>query len=79
MEVQYKDFKGTEMLDIKMPSPARQEHKKPAYDREKAENKAVPSGEKDSGKKAIFFLWATVVIILSGAAWYYLLKFLLKF
>lgn len=79
LEVQYRDFKGSEMLDIKMASHARQEDKKPVQKGTEAENNDPGSEKKRAGKKAVFFFWATVLIILSALAWYYLLKFFMKF
>jgi methionyl-tRNA synthetase len=79
MEVHYKDFRGSEMLDIKMSSLTRQKDKKPARKETEALNKRPLPENKHAGTKAVFFFWATVVIILSAFAWYYLLKFLLKY
>jgi len=79
IEVHYKDFKGSEMLDIKMTSPARQEEQRPAQKRTEATDNVPRSEKKMAGRKAVFFLLAGVVIIISAFAWYYLLKFLLKF
>lgn len=79
VEVQYKDFKGSEMLDIKMSSHTRQKDGKPAQKAIKAANKRPQSEKKREGNKAVFFFWATIVIILSALAWYYLLNFLMKF
>jgi hypothetical protein len=79
MEVHYKDFKGSEMLDIKMASHARQEDEKQAQKNNVAADNGPRSEKKSAGKKAVFFFWATIGIILSALAWYYLLKFLPKF
>ena len=79
VEVQYKDFKGSEMLDIKMSSHTRQKDEKPAQKATEAANKRPQSEKKREGNKAVFFFWTTIVIILSALAWYSLLKFLLKF
>lgn len=83
MEVHYKDFKGSEMLDIKMASHARREDKKqelkPAEKRKKTANTSLRSENKRAGKKGVFFIWATVVIILSALAWYYLLRHFLDY
>lgn len=82
MEVHYKDFKGSEMLDIKMPSSARQGDEgralRPAQKKEESVQHAPRSEKKLPGKKTVFFFWATIVIFLSALAWYYLLS-LLKF
>lgn len=79
LEVQYRDFKGSEMLDIKMSSPARQEDENPTQKATEAANNNPQSEKKRAGKNTVFSFWATIVIILSALAWYYLLKFLLKF
>jgi len=79
MEVHYRDFKGSEMLDIKMASHIRREDEKSAQKGIEAENNDPRSEKKRAGNKTVFFFWTTVVIILSALAWYYLLKFLLNF
>lgn len=79
MEVHYKDFRGSEMLDIKMSSPAMQKDEKPAQKGTKAATKSPLPEKKSAGNKSVFFFWATIVIILSVIAWYFLLKVLLKF
>ena len=79
VEVQYKDFKGSEMLDIKMATYARQKEQEPVQKKTDAADNAPRSEKKLAGKKAVFFILAGVVIIFSALAWYYLLKFLMKF
>lgn len=79
LEVQYRDFKGSEMLDIKMASHNRQEDVRPAQKVTEAADNGPRSKKKRTGNKTVFFFGAGVVIILSALAWYYLLKFLLKF
>lgn len=77
MEVLYRDFKGSEMLDIKMAPSARQEHETPDRQKTESVNNASRPGNKRAGKKTVFFFWAAVVIILSAIAWYYLLRLFL--
>lgn len=84
LEIQYKDFKGSEMLDIKMPSPAsksrnRFEHKSPSAKKEKDITRIASKAKRPSPSKPVFFLLAAIAIILSCVGWYYVLKFLLKF
>jgi len=79
MEVHYKDFRGSEMLDIKMSSHTRKKDEKPVQKTTEALNKSPLSEKKHAGNKAVFLFWATVVIIPSAFALYYLLKFILKF
>ena len=79
VEVQYKDFKGSEMLDIRMATHARQNDQKPVQKRTEISINASRSEKKLAGKKVVFFLSAGVVVILSVLAWYYLLKFFMKF
>lgn len=79
LEVQYKDFKGTEMLDIKMASHGRHDTKKPAEKIELPSGNGPRSEKGKTGKKAVIFSLAAGVIILSALAWYYLLKLLSTF
>lgn len=83
LEIQYRDFKGSEMLDIKMASSSRQGDEqqtlKPAQKKDNPSGTAAQSEIKWPDKKTVFFFWATVGIILSALAWYYLLSFFLKF
>jgi len=79
MEVYYKDFKGSEMLDIKMSGHARREDQKTSQKGTEAADSAPRSEKKLAGKKTIIILTAGVVIILLSLAWYYLLKFFMKF
>jgi hypothetical protein len=79
IEVHYKDFKGSEMLDIKMATHAPQNDQKPVQKRTEISKNAPRLEKKLAGKKVVFFLSAGVVVILSALAWYYLLKFLMKF
>ncbi|MBI5634561.1 MAG: hypothetical protein HZA15_13910 [Nitrospirae bacterium] len=82
LQVQYRDFKGSEMLDIKMSSAARQGDEKQTLKlvqkKKEAATNAPQSEIKRPGKKTVFFFWATIAIFLSALAWYYLLNFLLK-
>ena len=84
IEIQYKDFKGSEMLDIKMPSSAhksRHRFERKSRSAKKAEDNTlvVPKAKRPALSKPAFFLLAAITIILSSVAWYYILKFLLKF
>jgi len=78
LEVQYRDFKGSEMLDIKMSSHASQKDKKAEKRTENADDRPLSENNR-TGKKVVLFFLAAGVIILSALAWYYLLKFLPKF
>jgi len=84
LEIQYKDFKGSEMLDIKMPSSASKskgafEQKLLSAKKEKDVAPFAPKAKRLVPSKPAFLLLAAVTIILSCFAWYYVLKFLLKF
>jgi hypothetical protein len=79
MEVTYRDFKVSELLDIKMPgqTATSQESRGPAEERERTQE--VPSedarGRRNGKRTAV----AAVFILLVAAAVYLLLKLLLKF
>ena len=79
VEVQYKDFKVTELLDIKMPgqTPSGKETGKPQVE------KRIPGDtrrqEKKPAKKGSRLALAAVLILLAAACGYYLLKLLMKF
>ena len=83
VKVQYKDFKGSELLDIKMTSLSRQGDEKqalrPAEKNKETAGNASLSEKKRTDNKTVFFFWATVIIFLSALAWYYLLNFLMKY
>lgn len=79
LEVHYKDFKGSEMLDIKMATHARHEDAKPAQKAAEAADNGPGSEKNRSGTRTVFFFGAVVVIILSALVWYYLLNFFLRF
>lgn len=80
LEVQYRDFKGSEMLDIKMSSHRSRQKEKQTSQKEKEEtSNGSRSEKKRTGKKAVVFFWVAGVVILSALAWYYLLKFLPTF
>ena len=78
MEVNYKDFKGSEMLDITMARHARRQDQKTSQNKTEAADSAPRSAKKPAGNKAIIILIAGIAIILSSLAWYYLLKFFIK-
>lgn len=79
VEVQYKDFKVTELLDIKMPgqAPSGKEAGKPQVD------KRLPGDtrrqEKKPAKKGSRLALVAVLILLAVACGYYLLKLLINF
>ncbi|NJD56383.1 MAG: hypothetical protein FIA94_08265 [Nitrospirae bacterium] len=83
MEIHYKDFRGSELLDIKIPSSS--SHSQEAEQRSTTEGKNddnalnLPSAKKPRLNKMVFFSLAVIVIIIAAISWYYLLKFLLKF
>ena len=79
LEVEYRDFKGTEMLDIKMSSHSREEHEKPGLKRPEAAESNRPSEKKGAGGKTFLLIGAAVIIVIAVIAWYYLLKFFLQF
>lgn len=79
LEVQYRDFKGSEMLDIKMSPPGRHENEKPGPKREETAESGPLSEEKRGRGKTFLFFGAAVLITIAALAWYYVLKFFLKF
>ncbi|TAN40066.1 MAG: hypothetical protein EPN25_09170 [Nitrospirae bacterium] len=79
LEVQYKDFKGSEMLDIKMSSPAGQRNAQSAHEGPEAEERSPHPDKKHAAGKPLLFFGVAVLIILSAFGWYYLFKFFLKF
>ena len=84
IEIQYKDFKGSEMLDIKVPltAPAsRVGFELKSRSAKKAEHATLvaPKAKRPKLSRPAFLLLAAITIILSSVAWYYLLRFLLKF
>jgi hypothetical protein len=78
MEVQYKEFKVSEMLDIKM--PVRATSGKPAHksetlqEKEAGVKKASSPSEKHSGDKRLVIVIAVVIIIIFVIASLFLLK-----
>ncbi len=84
VEIQYKDFRGSEMLDIKIPSPAsklrdRFEQKSKSAKKEEDITLIAPKAKRPVLSKPTFLLIAAITIILSSVAWYFVLKFLLMF
>ncbi|MDA8104623.1 MAG: hypothetical protein M0Z71_04520 [Nitrospiraceae bacterium] len=79
VEVQYKDFKVTELLDIKMPGQAssgkeagkQQEKNRIPGDTQRQENKPANKGSR--------LALVGALILLAAACGYYLLKLLMKF
>lgn len=83
IEIQYKDFRGSELLDIKMPSPPRRSG-------ETTSPRSTPltggAGEtrgtvpkKGQIKKPLLFLFVFTAVTASAVAWYFVLKYLLSF
>jgi len=83
MEIEYKEFKVSELLDIKMtkPGPAGQTMKKPADRQEKRNSfrKDPSTHRRKPGKMTAGWAAAAVIITLALIAGYYLLRFLFKF
>jgi hypothetical protein len=78
MEVQYKDFKVSELLDIKMTSHvSRDGIEKPAPVLEKGVGSSRPAqaGKRPSAQKALLIVTA-VIAVLAVVAGFYLLRFL---
>lgn len=82
MEVQYKEFKVSELLDIRMtsPLPSKTQIKKPGHAQGKADGSIRPAhpNKRPSGKKALLVMTA-VIAILAVVAGFYLLRFLFNF
>jgi len=83
MEIQYKDFRGSELLDIKIPPSAShsEEAEKKSMAAKKIDGRVLnpPPTERPRLNKIVFFSFAGIAIILAAVSWYFLLKFLLKF
>jgi len=79
LEVHYTDFRGSEMLDIKMSSPVRHQDEKPGKKGPEAAKSNHPREKRSSTGKTFLFFGAAVAIIIAAIGWYYLLKFFLKF
>jgi hypothetical protein len=79
MEVQYKDFKVTELLDIKMPGQAPPRKESGKADAGRDAMKELPAGGNPVGEKRSRFALAAVIIFLAAAAGFFLLKLLMKF
>ena len=79
VEVQYKDFKVTELLDIRMPgqAPAGKEGGNPQTD--KKTHVETPKREKQPAEKRSHLVLVAVFFLLAVAVGYYLLKMLMKF
>ena len=83
MEVQYKDFKVSELLDIKVGqhSPAGNRVKKEGsghkIDRETKNDPA--SGKQAAGKKRLGLGMTAVIVIIAAIALFFLFKFGIKF
>ena len=79
MEVRYKDFKVTELLDIKMPGQVPPQKEDGKTDEGRDAMKELPAGEKPVGGRGSRFALAAVLIFLAAAAGFFLLKLLMKF
>ena len=83
MEVQYKDFKVSELLDIKVgqPSPSGNVVKKEGsgHEIDVAIKKEPSSGKHAAGKKRLGLVMTAVVVVLLAIAVFFLLKFSMKF
>jgi hypothetical protein len=81
MEIHYKDFRGSEMLDIRMPSsaPLRGEKVRPAAAAKKDHVDRHESQEKKKYgiSRPVCLLIGGLTIILSAISWYFILRFLL--
>jgi hypothetical protein len=79
MEVQYKEFKVSELLEIRMPSPAPQgegmKNPEPAPASEDGSIRTGKAEEKPAAKKSHIFMFA-IIALLAALAGFCLLKFL---
>ncbi len=80
VEVEYKDFKISELLDIKMTggvsSGKTMKKHGSAQEKEGGSEKAIPAEEKTSGKELLVL--TSVIVILAAMAGAYLLGFLMR-
>lgn len=83
IEVQYRDFKISEMLDIRIPTQAssREGSEEAATVQSQTEVKQKQPGEKRTSNqsRSVTFLIAVIIILFAAAAWFLLFKFLFKF
>ncbi len=79
MEVRYRDFKVTELLDIRMPgkAPVGTEAANPQTDKNRPGD--TRKKEKQSAQKRSRLALVAVLIFFAAVSGYYLLKLLLKF
>ena len=82
MEVYYKDFRGSEMLDIRMPSSVPLPEKRfppvPSSKKEKGVGHEHQERKRYGVSTPVCFLLGGLAITLSAIAWYAVLRFLLK-
>lgn len=79
MEVQYKDFKVSELLDIRMPGQAPAPRENAETNERRGTSTESSAGTKKPQKKGSRFALTAVIIFLAAAAGFILLKLLLKF
>jgi hypothetical protein len=81
MEVQYKDFKVSELLDIKMTkqTPSGKEMEKPRAVQEKVLKKTLPEVPQPAAKKIPGIVVTAGIVVLAAIAVFFLLRFLFKF
>jgi hypothetical protein len=81
VEIHYKDFRGSEMLDIRMPSSAPPRGKKvrptPADKKDHVDRHESQGIRRYGVSRSVCFLIGGLVIVLSAIAWYFVLRFLL--
>jgi len=82
VEVQYKDFKVSELLDIKVgqqsPAGNRVEKEGPGHEMDGAIKKNPASGKQAAGNKRLGLVITAVIVILAAIA-FFLVKFGMKF
>jgi hypothetical protein len=79
VEVQYKDFKITELLDIKMPGQAPPPKESGKTDEGKATGRETLPGKEPGAEKRSRLRLLVAVILLAAVAGFVLLKLLIKF
>jgi hypothetical protein len=82
MEVQYKEFKVSELLDIRMtsPPPSGAEGEKPEYAQGKADGSVRPAHpNKGPSARKMPLVLAAFIALLAVVAGFYLLRFLFHF
>jgi hypothetical protein len=83
VEVQYKDFKVSELLDIKVgqqpPAGNGVEKEESGHSKYGAMKKNPASGKQAAGKKRLGLVMTAVIVILAAVALFFLVKFGMKF